>query len=149
MIDGVKIKKLIVHEDERGDFREIIRINEGLVKKISQVSISKTKPGVIKAFHWHKYQDDLFYVLKGNIKLVLYDQREDSKTRSQLQEMLLGESYPPNLVFIPRKVLHGYKVIGEKEAEVLYIMNNVYNSKNPDEERVPFNDSSINFNWNP
>ena len=148
MIEGVKIKKLEIHKDSRGDFREIVQNNKGIINKIEQISIGRTLPGIIKAFHGHEHQDDLFYVLKGNIQLVLYDAREDSISKDKTEVILLGESYEPQIVFVPRNVLHGYKVLGEKEAEVLYVMNNKYDSSNPDEKRIPFDDLSINFDWN-
>jgi dTDP-4-dehydrorhamnose 3,5-epimerase len=147
MINGVKIKKIILNTDERGDFREILRVNEGLVDRIQQVSIGRTLPGIIKAFHWHKNQEDVFYVSRGNIQLVLYDPRENSPTRGLIQEILLGESHEPQAVLIPRRVLHGYQTIGIKEAEVVYIMNNTYDPLNPDEERVAHDNPSIGFDW--
>lgn len=145
MIEGVKIKLLKVNLDKRGDFRELLRFNEGLLDKIAQVSIGRTLPGVIKAFHWHKNQDDIFYVLKGNIRVVLYDPRENSTTKGITQELFLGESYTPQALFVPRGIFHGYQVIGEKEVEVLYIMNQVYDPS--DEHRISYNDPSIGFNW--
>ncbi len=147
MIEGIRIKKVKVNEDERGNFREIIRCDENMMDDVKQVSVGKTKPGIIKAFHCHKNQDDLFHVLRGNLLVVLYDGREDSKTNGETQTIFLGESYEPQIVFIPRGVFHGYKVLGEKSAEVLYLMNTVYNHENPDELRIDFKDPSINFNW--
>jgi len=147
MIEGVKIKKLQVHPDSRGDFREVLRLDDGLLKRIKQVSISRTLSGVIKAFHWHKNQDDAFYVIQGNIQLVLYDPRKRSSTKGQTQEIFLGESYDPQVVFIPRMVLHGYQPVGEKEVSVLYLMDRTYNRESPDEYRVPYDDSRIGFDW--
>ena len=146
MIHQVKIKLLNVHKDERGDFREILRFTDGFLDRIEQISSGRTVPGIIKAFHWHKNQDDVFYVIKGDIQLVLYDAREDSPTNGQTQEILLGKSYEPKIVLIPRGVYHGYQVIGNKDAEVLYIMNQTYNPE--DEHRVDHNDPSIGFDWN-
>lgn len=146
-ITGVKVKKIKVFNDSRGDFREILRADKRIVNRIAQVSIGKTLPGIIKAFHWHNYQDDIFYVLKGNIKLVLYDGRKNSKTKKATRVMFLGESFPPQIVFIPRGVYHGYKVLGDKEAEVLYMMNNLYDPTNPDEQRASYDDKIINFDW--
>ncbi len=147
MIQGVLRKKLIVHKDCRGDFREIIRESEGIMPQIKQISVGRTLPGIIKAFHWHKKQDDIFYVFNGNIQLVLYDQRENSPTYGKIQEILLGKSFDPEIIFIPRGVLHGYKTLEGKEAEVLYLTNNEYNSLDPDEQRVAHDDPSIGFDW--
>jgi dTDP-4-dehydrorhamnose 3,5-epimerase len=147
MIEGVQIKLMKVNQDERGDFTEILKINEGLLEKIAQASVSTTKPGVIKAFHWHKNQEDFFYVLEGNIHVVLYDPRESSLTKGITQEIPLGNSYSPSGILIPGEVLHGYKVVGSKSARVLYLMNNTYDPLNPDEQRVPHDDLIIGFNW--
>ena len=146
MIEGIKIKNLKVNSDSRGSFIEILRDDEGLLRMISQISTSKTLPGVIKAFHWHKNQDDIFYILDGKINLVLYDPREDSPTRNETQNFVLDKD-SKQVILIPRRVLHGYRVLGTSPAEVLYIMNNTYNPHNPDEQRVDFNDSKINYDW--
>ena len=147
IIEGVKIKKLKVNKDYRGDFREVIRTDGKMIGEIKQVSIGKTKSGIIKAFHWHKYQDDLFYLLKGKIKLVLYDARENSITKGRTQVIILEKEQEPKTVFIPQGIYHGYQVLGDKEAEVLYMMNKTYNSLNPDEERVSFDDPIVDFDW--
>ena len=88
MIERLKIKKLVVHGDGKGDFKEILRHNEGLMSNIAPISIGKTEPGIIKAFHWHKYQDDIFHVPKGEIKLVIYDPRNDSPTKGETQVLI-------------------------------------------------------------
>ncbi|MBI2045153.1 NAD-dependent epimerase/dehydratase family protein [Candidatus Pacearchaeota archaeon] len=161
-IVGVKIKEIKIHQDkpdrdslgaelahgELGNFREILRFNEGFLDKIEQVSFGKTPPETIKAFHWHKNQDDVFYLIKGKILVVLYDLRQDSQTKGQTQEIILSEDSGEKAVLIPRGVLHGYKVLGKDTAEVLYLTNNTYDVSDPDEQRVPYDDKSIGFDWN-
>jgi dTDP-4-dehydrorhamnose 3,5-epimerase len=147
MIEGVKVKILIVHPSPDGDFREVLRANDDLMGRVQQISVSNVLPGIIKAFHWHENQNDLFYVLAGNILLGLHDSRPKSATFGESQKMLLGELHQPKLVLIPKGVLHGYKVLGDKPATVLYIMDNEYNSDKPDEKRVKFDDPKIGFDW--
>src|SRR3989344_7582878 len=147
-IEGVIIKRLLVHKDDRGNFREILKVSEGMMPSIKQISMSTTKPGIIKAFHWHKFQDDIFYAVKGNVKVVLYDPRPESRTHGKTQVIFMGEDYESHIALIPRGVYHGYQVIGSKDAEMLYIMNNEYNASLPDEERVDQDDPRVNFNWN-
>ncbi|MBC7345271.1 MAG: dTDP-4-dehydrorhamnose 3,5-epimerase family protein, partial [Clostridia bacterium] len=53
VIDGVKIKQLIRHCDDRGFFTEILREDDEIFSRFGQASMSKTYPGVIKAFHYH------------------------------------------------------------------------------------------------
>mgnify|MGYP001595221005 FL=1 len=92
-IEGVKIKSLKINEDSRGNFREILRESEGLIADIKQISMSRTKPSVIKAFHWHKYQDDIFCAVSGNFQVVLYDGRQNSSTKGRTQVVLMGEDF--------------------------------------------------------
>ena len=146
MIEGLELKNLKSHGDIRGNFIEILRADEGMLEKIAQVSISETNPGLIKAFHWHRDQDDIFYVLDGKINLVLHDPRENSKTKNKTQNMVLDKE-SLLILKIPRGVFHGYKVLGTKPARVLYMMNNEYNPLKPDEHRVDFNDPKINYDW--
>ena len=147
MIEGVKIKKLKTHSDKRGYFREILRDNEGYLKHFGQASVSLTKPGIIKAFHWHKHQDDIFYVISGKAQIVLYDIRKNSKTFNQRNIFKMSDKNP-KVLFIPKKVAHGYKALGKRPLIMLYIMSRAYNASNPDEYRIPFDDKMVGFNWN-
>ena len=146
MINGVKIKKLTTHTDDRGYFREVLRDDDNLLTKFGQTSFTKTYPGVIKAFHWHKKQDDLWYVAAGMARVVLHDLREDSSTKGETQVILAGEDNPV-LIFIPKGVAHGYQVLGEKSVLLFYHTTESYNPDEPDEERIDWNDSKIGFNW--
>ena len=148
-INGVILKKLEKHADERGYFQEILRDDGGMFKNLKnfgQISISSTKPGIIKAFHWHEQQDDIFYVISGSAKVILYDLREDSTTYKRVDEVDMSDN-DQKLLFVPRKVAHGYKVLGKKDIVMLYIMNKPYNRKKPDEQRIPFDDKNIGIDW--
>jgi dTDP-4-dehydrorhamnose 3,5-epimerase len=146
MIDGVKIKKLIKHPDSRGFFIEILRNDDKLLKKFGQTSYTFTRPGIIKAFHWHKKQDDLWFVATGSAQVVLYDLRKKSKTHKKTQVILTGED-KPLLIVIPKGVAHGYKVLGSKPVCLFYHTTESYNAKKPDEGRISHDDKSIGFNW--
>ncbi|OIQ10486.1 dTDP-4-dehydrorhamnose 3,5-epimerase [Moorella thermoacetica] len=111
MIAGVQIKKLVRHCDDRGFFMEILREDDEIFSHFGQASMSKSYPGVIKAFHYHEHQDDLWFFPVGNAQVVLYDLREDSPTRGETNVFYLGEDNPV-LLLIPRMVAHGYRVLG-------------------------------------
>jgi len=146
MIDGVKIKKLVKHCDDRGFLAEVLRSDENLMKKFGQSTFAKTYPGVIKAFHWHKRQDDLWFIFEGNAQVVLYDLRKGSPTHKQTQVIFAGEE-DLKLILIPKGVAHGYKVLGHKPLKMIYHTTEAYNPERPDEERLPFNDPEIGFDW--
>lgn len=145
-IEGVAVKRLATFPDDRGYFREIYRADDPFFTGIRQTSVTETYPGVIKAFHWHKLQDDVWYVHRGTAQVVLYDQRSDSPTKSATQVVYAGEQ-SPCLIFIPRGVAHGYRVIGNERVVLFYHTTEAYNPTAPDEYRIPFNDPSIAFDW--
>lgn len=147
MIEGVKIKPIVKHCDDRGFFAELIRDDEKeLLSKFGQASWSMTYPGVVKAFHYHEKQDDLWFFPSGNAQVVLYDLRGDSPTKGKTDVYYMGEENPI-LLFIPRGVAHGYRVLGNKPAVIIYFTTESYNRENPDEKRIPWNDETINFCW--
>lgn len=146
MIQGVATKKLKVIPDERGRLMEILRADDELFTKFGQVYITTAYPGVVKGWHYHKKQTDHFAVVKGMIKLVLYDHRDDSPTKGEINEFFLGEHHPM-LVKIPPLVLHGFKCISEEEAFCINIPTELYNYDRPDEFRVDPYDNDIPYDW--
>jgi dTDP-4-dehydrorhamnose 3,5-epimerase len=147
MIDGVKVKKLVKHSDDRGFFAELIRDDEPKVlSRFGQASWSLSYPGVIKAFHYHEKQDDLWFFPSGNAQVVLYDLRVNSHTQGETDVYYMGEENPI-LLLIPNGVAHGYRVLGQKPATIIYFTTESYNASDPDEKRIRWDDSLINFNW--
>jgi dTDP-4-dehydrorhamnose 3,5-epimerase len=145
-IHDVVIKKLVTWSDDRGYFRELLRDDDNLLDRFGQTSVTKTYPDVIKAFHWHRYQDDIWYVADGMVRVVLHDLREDSPTYRQTQVIFAGEDNPV-LIYIPIGVAHGYQVLGNRPALLFYHVTRSYNPQNPDEERIPWDDPEIGFDW--
>lgn len=145
-IHDVIIKPLVTHSDDRGYFREILRDDDSLLKHFGQTAITKTYPGVIKAFHWHQDQDDLWYVADGMARVVLYDRRPESSTCGQTQVIYAGEDNPV-LILIPTGIAHGYQVIGHKPVLLFYHVTKSYDPAHPDEMRIAFDDPEINFDW--
>jgi dTDP-4-dehydrorhamnose 3,5-epimerase len=146
MIEGVKIKPIKRFSDDRGFFSEVIKFGEETFAQVKQTSYTETYPGVIKAFHWHKKQSDVWFPVKGNMQIVLHDMREDSVTFNETQVIYAGENNP-TLILIPPFVAHGYRVLGSQPASLFYHTSEAYDPKNPDEERIAWNDPKINFNW--
>ncbi len=146
LIDGVKIKELIRHKDERGYFEELIRITDEFFKEgFGQLSHSYMHKGVIKAWHIHKTQIDWWYIAYGTLKVALFDLRKNSPTYKQLNQFKLGEEGDRAVLKIPAGVAHGCKVIS-KTAELFYVTSSVYNTD--EEGRIPHNDKEIGFDWN-
>ncbi|WP_169085308.1 dTDP-4-dehydrorhamnose 3,5-epimerase family protein [Paenibacillus sp. PL91] len=147
MIEGVRKKILKKHSDDRGFFMELLRRDDDIFGEFGQASLSKSYPGVIKAFHYHKKQDDIWYFPFGNAQVVLHDMRADSATFGQTDVYYMGEE-DPFLLFIPRGVAHGYRVLGQEPAYIMYVTNMAYDPADPDEYRFAYDDPNIGFDWN-
>ena len=146
MIQDVTVKKLVRHVDDRGFFMEVLRDDDELLKRFGQASLSKTYPGVVKAFHYHERQDDLWFFPCGNAQVVLHDLRENSPTKGETNVFYMGEDNPILLV-IPIGVAHGYRVLGSEPAIIMYFTTESYDPKDPDEKRLLWNDPAIGFDW--
>lgn len=146
-IDGVHIKKIVRHEDERGYFSELLKRGEPGFHIIEQTSYAVCKPGVIKAFHFHDYWES-WVIIEGKALVVMHDIRADSTTKGKTQTVSAGEN-EPFLISIPPGVAHGYKALGEKNVGVLYHAGEAYNPAQKDQiGTIAFDSPDIGFDWN-
>lgn len=117
MIDGVKIIPLKQIPDERGKVMHMLRSDDEHFEKFGEIYFSVVNPGVIKAWHLHSKMALNYAVVSGMIKLVLYDNREKSKTRGEIMEIFMGESNYV-LAHVPVGVTNGFKGIDIKPSIV-------------------------------
>jgi len=148
VIDGVMVRAVDVWPDDRGYFLEVARMRQGLAAEFSidttQVSAALSYPGTIKAFHFHKHQTDLWVPAMGMFQVALVDLRPESATFGLKNTLYVG-ALKPWQILIPPGVGHGYKVIGEGPAMLVYVTNQLYNPK--DEGRIAYNDAGIHYDW--
>ena len=162
MIDGVVTKPLRCLQDDRGFLMEILRSDEAIFERFGQVYITCCRPGIAKAWHYHREQTDHFVCLRGRALVVLYDGREGSPTRGHVQEFRLsaptsapvpsgaGTGGPPGeglMVKIPRLVVHGFVALDGEETHILNIPTQVYRYDAPDELRLPWNSPEVPYTW--
>jgi dTDP-4-dehydrorhamnose 3,5-epimerase len=155
LIEGIIVKEIKKFVDERGFFSELFRKDwDNLIfnEEIVQLNLSYSYPNIIRAWHRHlRGQVDFFICLTGAIKVCAYDDREDSKTFGELDEIVISEEVL-KVVRIPGILWHGYKAIGSKPVKMLYGVNKLYIYDDPDEERRAWDDTSIipkSINGNP
>ncbi len=146
MIDDVKVKKLKVIPDERGRLMEMVRSDEEDFVKFGQVYMTTAYPGVVKGWHYHKNQHDNMVVVKGMMKIVLYDNRDDSPTHGEINEFFAG-LHNPIRITIPPGVCHGFKCISSEEAVVINTVTEPYDYDDPDEYRFPPHGDDIPYEW--
>lgn len=146
MIEGVKVKKLRVIPDERGRLMECLRNDDEIFTKFGQLYMTTAYPDVVKGWHYHKKQVDNFVAVKGMFKVVLYDNRDGSKTKGEVNEFFMGE-HNPILLQIPALVVHGFKNIDADEAIMINCPTELYHYKEPDEFRFPAHSKEIPYDW--
>jgi dTDP-4-dehydrorhamnose 3,5-epimerase len=117
MIEGVNTKPLSKIPDERGMIMHMLRNDDPEFEKFGEIYFSTVYPGVVKGWHEHKRQVQNYAVIKGMIKLVLYDARKKSPTYQELMEIATGEDNY-QLIRIPAGVINGFQGISPETAIV-------------------------------
>ncbi len=99
-------------------------------------------PGVVEG--WHSLLNGALYItcVRGMIKLALFDNRRDSDTFGELQEIFLGESRPL-IVKVPEDVFYGWKSLPESSATVLLLLVDA----SPDFDHLPEDSDRIPYRW--
>ncbi len=144
MIDGVGIVPLRQIVDERGKIMHMLKATDPHFIRFGEIYFSCAWPGVIKAWHVHTSMTVNNAVISGRAKLVMYDLREGSPTRWELQEVFLGEDNYV-LVQIPPGIANGYKAYGDKPV----ILANCATEPHDPHEMIridPF-DNDIPYDW--
>jgi len=145
MIEGVILSELTTHRDDRGFFREILRLSQmKSQQKFGQWSHSVMFQNIVKAWHMHKIQTDWWYVCCGVLRVGLYDQRKGSATFGQVMDFRMGDLQPAQVLEIPPGVAHGCKAI-QGPAHLIYVTSHEYNPE--DELHIPYDDPGIGFDW--
>lgn len=144
MIEGVLIEPLKSFKDERGEVRHMLRRDAPFFKDFGEVYFSTINPGYVKGWKMHKEMTQHFAVPVGNLKLVLYDRREESATNGEVQEIIFGiNNYL--LVRVPPMVLYSFSSAGDGPAMIV----NCADMPHHPEESVQYdlNDRSIPYHW--
>jgi dTDP-4-dehydrorhamnose 3,5-epimerase len=148
MIRGTSVRKLQVNADERGHLVEMFREDWEEYDPVPAMSYySMTYPGVVRAWHRHtRGQVDHFVCPKGRIKVGVYDDRDGSETRGELDTHVVGE-HSQELVRIPGDCWHGFKALGDGPALLVNFPTALYDYDDPDEERLPPHTDEIPLDW--
>ncbi len=138
---GVRVKDINLIPDERGFFAEMMRADwKDFLENdvIKQTNLSYSYPGIVRAWHRHERgQVDYFLVLEGAMKICAYDE-----STGRMAEVI-GSGSRLQLIRIPGHYLHGTKTVSSSPSLTAYFVSNLYDYKNPDEVRVPWNSPSV------
>lgn len=184
-IPGVQLIELARHVDESGSFTELMRISEdgllldprGLPLQINppdvtreggpkpelfkprQFNWSELEPGIVRAFHVHKRQTDVWFVpAHEKVLVLLADLRgwlpaptfenpvpeipggdNGKPIITQHQRVVLGDGRS-RLLVIPPMVAHGFRSLLDHKTRLLYAVNTHFDPspERCDEWRLPW-----------
>ena len=144
MIDGVTITPLRQIHDERGKVMHMLRSTDPHFREFGEIYFSCVYSGVVKAWHVHDRMVLNYAVPVGKIKFVLYDDREGSPTRGEVQEIFMGPDHYC-LVTVPPLVWNGFKGVG---GEMAVVANCASIPHDPAEiRRLAPDDPSSPYDW--
>jgi dTDP-4-dehydrorhamnose 3,5-epimerase len=155
VIDGVALVPLQRHHDDGGALTELARFADGRPEAfrdftLRQVNYSEVEPGVVKAFHVHARQTDIWFVPPSDRMLVvLIDVRQGSRTEGQRMRLTLGHG-TSRLLRIPPGVAHGARNLATTTGRIIYFVDVPF-SADPatcDEGRLPWDYAGADI-WEP
>lgn len=149
-LKGLKVVELDVHGDARGFFVERFREDKfaalGLPTTFVQDNHSRSAPGVLRGLHFQTAptQGKLVGVARGRVWDVAVDVRKDSPTRGQHFGLELSDTNG-KLLWIPAGFAHGFCVLGEEPADVVYKVDALYNAAS--DAGIFWNDPDLKIAW--
>ena len=149
LIDGVSLRDLVLHTDERGTVCEMYDPRWGWHPDPLVFTYFYTiRPGWAKGWGQHKEHDDRYCLLKGEMKVVLYDPRPDSPTFGMVNEICISE-HRRQLISIPRFVWHADENLGTDDVLVVNFPTIQYDHQSPDKYRLPLDTDQIPYKFHP
>jgi dTDP-4-dehydrorhamnose 3,5-epimerase len=147
LVDGVLIRPQPTQVDERGTLCEILDLRWGITDApIVSVYQFTIRPGMVKGWHVHRLHDDRIFVSRGEVKVVLYDGRENSPTYGLVSEVHRTE-LQRTLMTIPRGVFHAHQNIGRDDALLISMPTRAYAHDDPDVYRLPLDSDEIPYSF--
>ena len=144
MIDGVIITPLKQIEDERGKVMHMLRNDSNIFKQFGEIYFSTIFTESIKAWHLHQKAILNYACIKGKVKLVLFDDRKNSKSFGEHAEYILT---PKDyfLITIPPFIWNGFIGLDKSES----IVANCISLPHDESEMVrrKYDDKYFKYDW--
>jgi dTDP-4-dehydrorhamnose 3,5-epimerase len=143
-MDGLIITPLKQIEDERGKVMHMLRADSEIFKSFGEIYFSSVNPGIVKGWKKHTKMIQNLACIKGNMKIVVYDDREGSQTYGKTEEIIVGESNY-YLVTIYPGLWMGF---ASADANVAMLANCASILHDPAESiAIPCDGSEIPYKW--
>ena len=147
--EGVVVKDLVTHVDDRGELCVLYDPREGLHPEPLVYSYFTTiRPGYVKGWSRHDHHDDRYALIHGDMLVVLYDTREDSATHGLVATVAMSE-HRRRLVTVPAGVWHADWNVGSNDVVFVNHPTQPFDYERPDKFRLPIDTDQIPFDFPP
>jgi dTDP-4-dehydrorhamnose 3,5-epimerase len=153
-IGGIRVRRLRVNSDDRGNLVETLKVDwedfyDDDLLPFKQTYYSVTHPGVARdedQWHVHQNQRDRFVVIDGDLVVGVHDPRPGSPTNGRINLFRMGSAQGPDgqyALMIPEQVHHGFVVSPAGRAILTNFPTQLYDPE--DEGRIAFADAGARF----
>lgn len=145
-IEGVKVIPLKRIPDERGTIMHMLRRDDPHFIEFGEIYFSTIYRGVIKGWHRHRDMTLNYACVFGRIKLVIYDDRQDSPTHGAIMEQFLGPDHYA-LVQIPPGLWNGFKGMSDPHAIIANCCTHAHDPIANRSDRIDPLNNDIPYDW--
>lgn len=149
-IDDLVLLSPFASSDNRGTFVKVFEkdvfASKDLKNTINETFVSTSSPKVVRGMHFQVKEPQIKYVnvIKGRIYDVVIDLRQNSRTFGEWYGIELNDQN--KYVFcIPAGFAHGFQVVGNQEASVMYQCSGKYDKET--DTGIKWNDSELGIQW--
>ena len=147
LTEGVTFREAPTHIDQRGSIVEMFDPRWNWHPDPLVFAYAMTlRPNYVKGWNLHREHQDRYFVLQGEMKVVLYDVRPGSPTFGEICEVVLSE-YRRRIVNVPVNVWHADHNVGSKDVVMINFPTLAYNHANPDKYRLPIDTPLIPYSF--
>lgn len=147
LINGVKTKEVKNIITRNSHTTELFRVDWGIFPyPIEQIINVALHSQALSAWHMHKIKTDHIFVTQGTIKVVLFDNRQESTTKGQIDVFHLS-LLRPTLLIIPPGIWHGVQNLASEASAFINFFDKQYDYKEPDEYRLDYNTNEIPYKF--
>jgi dTDP-4-dehydrorhamnose 3,5-epimerase len=144
---GVGFRDAVTHVDDRGSVCELFNPRWGWSDaELVFAYMFTLRPGMVKGWGMHLKHEDRYFILYGDLEVVMYDDRDDSPTRGLVASVYLSE-HRRQLMNIPEGIWHANRNVGNKDVTVINFPTAPYDHQSPDKYRLPLDTDQIPYSF--
>ena len=149
LLDGMSFRDVPLHADDRGHVCEMFDERwDWHPDPLVFTYFFTIRPGVIKGWGLHERHEDRYFLMSGEMEVVLYDARPESSTFGEIRKVYLSEQRR-RLVNVPAGVWHADRNVGTTDCVVVNFPTIPYDHADPDKFRLPLDTDEIPYTFEP